>query len=116
MIIVSILFFGLFLACSMRQQDKEDSEKIPENDSITIEFNDNPQTFRLNEEYHFRLNTQIDKKSILVTSNNGLIKLSDNEEFDFVIFPKKHGKLTLRFYESKDGMKTEIYTTNLMIE
>jgi hypothetical protein len=51
-----------------------------------------------------------------VTSNNGLIKLSDYEEFDFVIFPKKHGKLTLRFYESKDGLNTEIYTTNLMIE
>ncbi len=116
MITVSILFCGLLSACSMRQQVKKDSEKTPENDSITVEFNDNAQTFRLDEEYYFRLNTQIDKKSILVTSNNGLIKLSDNEEFDFVIFPKKHGELTLRFYESKNGLKTEIYTTNLMIE
>ncbi len=97
-IIVSILFFGLLLACSMGQQDKKDSEKTPEIDLITIEFNDNTQTFRINEEYHLRLKTQIDKKSILVTSNNGLIKLSDNEEFDFVIFPKKHGELTLRLF------------------
>jgi len=71
-IIVSLLLVGLLLSCNMRTQDKMDSKETSNNDLIMIEFDYTIGTFKINEEYHFRLNTQIDKKSILLNSNNGI--------------------------------------------
>lgn len=106
---------GLLLSCNIDKLNINNSDDEHPNDLISVEFKDNSDTFNVNDEYHFKVNTEIDKSSILVSSNNGVIKISEVKEYDFVIYPSTKGILTLRFYKNEKGLRKEIYKTDLLV-
>ena len=113
-----ILLICFLINSNILSSDKltnKPSQNAVLNDSIKIEFNDNPKDFKFDSIYRFKIITKIDKKKIIVTSNNGKVMISQDRLYDYMIKPSKKGLLSLRLYENINGIKIEIYKLELQV-
>ena len=113
-----ILLICFLINSNILSSDKltnKPSQNAVLNDSIKIEFNDNAKDFKFDSIYWFKIITKIDKKKIIVTSNNGKVMISQDRLYDYMIKPSKKGLLSLRLYENINGIKIEIYKLELQV-